>query len=63
MRRDGTKAETGTGPWLALLTGAAAAVVAVIALLSYAPARSLQASQIDLTAPVFSAPAAPSAMR
>ena len=39
------------------------AVIGVIAILSYGPGRSLQPSEVDLTAPPASPPAAPNPMR
>ena len=64
MRRDGaTRPENGSGPWLNLFVGAAVAVVAIIAALSYGPGPTLQRLPVDLSAPQVVAPAAPSAMR
>ena len=59
----GARQADGAGPWLNLFIGAALAVVAVIAALSYGSGPSLQRTQIDLSAPQVLAPEAPSPMR
>ena len=64
MRQGGGRRRAdGAGPWLNLFVGAAIAVVAVIAALSYGPGPALHRSQIDLSAPQVLAPEAPSPMR